>query len=145
MTDIAIRYLHFLGIIVFASMLVAEHILVKAQLSREQIRRVASFDAVYGLSALVVLFAGLALWFWVGKPADFYSKNPVFMIKITAFVLMGILSVVPTVFFLKRRKSSDDWIMVPRHIIWFIRLELLLLVVIPLLAVLMASGFGLAH
>ncbi len=143
MLDLAVRYLHFLGIIVFASMLVVEHVLVKAQLSRDEIRRVAVFDAIYGISALVVLLAGLSLWFWVGKPAEFYSKNPLFMIKLTAFVLMGLCSIVPTLFFLKQRNSSEPFVLIPKRIVWFIRFELIFLVVIPLLAVLMASGYGL--
>lgn len=142
MTELLIRYAHFLAIIVFASLLVAEHILVKAELSATEIRRVALFDAIYGISALAVLLAGLALWLWVGKPAQFYTQNPVFHAKLTAFVVMALFSILPTIFFIRNRNATGT-VLVPKRIINCIRVELLMLVLIPLLAVFMAQGYGL--
>lgn len=142
MTDLLIRYLHFLGIIVFASMLVAEHILVKDRLSAASLKKVARIDAVYGVSALVVFGAGLALWLWVGKPAAFYSSNPLFHVKVTAFVLMALLSIRPTLFYLKHRHTDAESVAIPRSLVHLLRAQALLLVLIPLLAVLMARGVG---
>ncbi len=143
MTEILIRYVHFLGIIVFASLLVTEHVLVKDKLSREDLKRILIIDAAYGISALVVLAAGLALWLWVGKAAAFYSANPVFHAKLGLFVLTGLLSIHPTRFYLKHRKSQESFIQVPKSVVHCIRLETLFLVLIPLLAVFMARGYGL--
>jgi len=143
MAEILVRYAHFLGIIVFASLLVAEHILVKDRLSVQDLKRVLIIDAAYGTSALVVLITGLALWFWLGKPAEFYSGNPVFHAKFGAFILIGIVSIYPTCFYLKSRKMTDDFVQVPRAVVNAIRLETLLLALIPLLAVFMAKGYGL--
>lgn len=143
MAEVIARYCHFLGIIILASSLVAEHLLLKRSLPKAELKRIAIVDAVYGLAALAVLGAGLSLWLLVGKPADFYSHNPVFHAKVGAFVLMGLISLYPTVFFVKQRRNPAAAIEVPPSIIMAIRLELLLLLVIPLLAVLMAHGFGL--
>jgi putative membrane protein len=64
---------------------------------------------------------------------------------LTLFVLIGILSIYPTVFFLKNRKGDPlEEVAVPKGIFWALRLELLLLVIIPILAGLMAKGIGYA-
>ncbi|MEQ9210339.1 MAG: DUF2214 family protein [Pseudomonadales bacterium] len=143
MTEILVRYAHFLGIIVFASLLVAEHILVKGKLSDQDLKRVLIIDAAYGVSALFVLIAGLTLWLWVGKPAEFYNANPVFHAKFGIFILMAIISIYPTCFYLKNRKMTGGFLEVPKAVVNAIRLESLLLVLIPLLAVFMAKGYGL--
>ncbi|MEZ5541045.1 MAG: DUF2214 family protein [Pseudomonadota bacterium] len=142
MTEVIIRTVHFLGIMVLASMLVGEHLLLKPRLGAEDIRRLAVIDAIYGLSALVVLGAGLSLWLWTGKPAAYYSGNPVFHAKLGAFVLLGLLSIYPTVFLLRQRKSPAAIIAVPARLIHIVRAELLVLLLLPVLAVLMAHGYG---
>ncbi|GAB6260307.1 DUF2214 family protein [Photobacterium sp. CCB-ST2H9] len=143
MLEIVIRYCHFLGIFVLFAVLVAEHLLIKRRMTAEEMHRLARLDALYGVSAVVVLLAGLGLWFLVGKPASFYSANPVFHAKLTLFVIVAGLSVFPTVFFLKHRRTTRESVPVPPIILIAIRLEILLLLVIPFLAVLMARGVGL--
>ncbi|WP_440903196.1 DUF2214 family protein [Catenovulum sp. SX2] len=144
MDEILVRYMHFIGIIFLASGLVASHILAGWQLNQQQFKSLRIADGVYGLGAVLVLIAGVLLIASVGKPAEFYSKNPVFHVKMTLFVIMGILSIFPTKYFLQNRKFAGDSIQVPKKIIKIIRAELTLLLVIPLLAALMARGVGLA-
>lgn len=145
-TEIILRYLHFISIFAIVGSLVSEHLLLKNTLSRRELDRLSKIDAVYGLAALVLLGVGMTLWLGgIGKPTDFYSKNPIFHVKLTLFVLIGILSIYPTVFFLKNRKGDpEEEIAVPKGIFWSLRLELLLLFVIPILAGLMAKGIGFA-
>lgn len=145
-TEIILRYLHFISIFAIVCSLVSEHLLLKNSLSRRELDRLSKIDAVYGLAALVLLGVGMTLWLGgIGKPTDFYSKNPIFHVKLTLFVLIGILSIYPTVFFLKNRKGDpEEEIAVPKGIFWSLRLELLLLFVIPILAGLMAKGIGFA-
>ncbi|WP_340676605.1 DUF2214 family protein [Paraglaciecola sp.] len=143
MLDILVRYTHFLGIIFLSSALFAEHLLLAREMSKQQLKKLVVIDAIFGASALVVLIAGILLWFYVGKPAEFYSKNGLFHLKVTLFVVMALLSIFPTVFILRQRKSQQDVILVPAYIINIVRTELLLLVLIPLLAVFMAQGYGL--
>jgi putative membrane protein len=143
MDYLLIKYLHILGILVLFATLVLQHTLLKPEMRADDLQRLAKIDRLYGISALVVLIAGLLLWFMVGKDASFYTKNPIFHIKVTLFVVVGILSIFPTLFFAKQAKSSAASITVPTKIVIFIRIELLLLLVIPLLAVLMTNGVGL--
>lgn len=145
MEDILIRYLHFIAILTLASVLVVEHLLLKAEMSAVEIKRIAIIDMIYGISAGVILITGLLLWLWVGKPTEFYSQNPIFHIKLTLFLTIGLLSIYPTVFFLKNRRTNTEVLAIPKAIIMIIRVELLLLLLIPLLAVLMAQGIGLSQ
>ena len=99
-TELLLRYLHFICIFAIVGALVAEHLLLKPVLSRQEIARLARIDAVYGLAAIALVAVGLTLWLGgYGKPAEFYSTNPVFHTKLTLFVGIGLLSVYPTVFF----------------------------------------------
>lgn len=143
MDEIIVRYIHFLGIIGLSAALIGEHLLIAPTVSAERMRKLAMVDAIYGISAILVLTAGLLLWFWVGKPAEFYSKNWVFHLKVTLFVVIALLSIYPTVFFLKHRKTHADLVTIPKKLIVVLRFEILLLLVIPLLAVLMSRGVGL--
>ena len=125
-------------------MLISEHLLLRKSLTRGEISRLARIDAIYGIAALTLLAAGITLWLGgFGKPAIFYSKNWIFHFKITLFLVIGLLSIYPTVFFLKNRKGDPaERITVPESVIWMLRAELLLLALIPLLAGLMAKGIG---
>ncbi|MBL7856331.1 MAG: DUF2214 family protein [Cyclobacteriaceae bacterium] len=143
-TEIILRYVHFISIFTIVGTLASEHILLKNKMTREEIGRLAKLDAVYGIAALLLLGAGLTLWLGgIGKPTDFYSKNWVFHLKLTIFIFIGLLSIYPTVFFIKNRKGKrDEIITMPNIIFWMLRMELLLLVIIPLLAGLMAKSVG---
>lgn len=144
MQEVLVRYAHFLGIIVLSMALVSEHILLSVDSSVKKFKRLAIVDAVFGLSASIVLAAGLLLWFVVGKPSAFYSHNWIFHTKLTLFGVIAILSIYPTIFFLRNRNKSVDEVVVPKSIIMVIRTELTLLLLIPLCAVFMAHGYGLS-
>lgn len=143
-TELLLRYLHFISIFAIVGSLVAEHMLLQKQLTRNAIAKIARIDSVYGLAAITLVSVGLTLWLGeFGKPAAFYSKNWIFHTKLTLFVLIGLLSVYPTIFFLKNRKGNpDELVTIPKSLVMMVRLELLLLFIIPLLAGLMSRGVG---
>ena len=145
MDELFVRYLHFVGFILLAAMLMAENLLLAKSLDNRTVKKLAVIDGVYGLSAVITLAAGLTLWLGVGKPAEFYNSNPLFHIKVTLFVVVALLSVYPTIFLLKHRKTTASELAVPATVILVKRLEVVILLVIPLLAVLMARGVGLGE
>jgi len=141
--EIILRYIHFISIFAIVGTLVSEHLLLKKEMTRVEIKRVSKIDAIYGLAALTLLGVGLTLWFsGVGKPAIYYSKNWIFHLKISLFLTIGLLSIYPTVFFIKNRGDQNESVTVPMLIFWMLRVELLLLFIIPLLAGLMSRGVG---
>ena len=139
-----LRLLHFVAIFCFAGALVVENMAIKPQISGEDARNLAKVDAVCGISALLIFSIGLTLWLWVGKPAEFYSGNPIFHAKLGLFLLMVLCAIVPAAFFLKHRKSYEEIIAVPSYLRLLLKFELVLLLIIPVLALLMARGIGLS-
>ena len=145
MDEIITRYFHFLGFIALVSALTAEHLLIARTISYDTFKKLLILDRIYGITAMITLAAGLILWFGVGKPQTFYSGNFLFHIKVTLFVLVGLLSIIPTKFILQNNKIKQGMtIDIPKSIIMVIRLQLVILLIIPLLAVLMAKGVGLS-
>ena len=143
-TEIFVRYFHFISMFALVSTVVAEHLLLKKEMTRAEISRISRIDAVYGLAAILVVAAGLTLWFsGIGKPSVYYSKNWIFHLKVTMVVLVGLLSIYPTVFFIKNRKGNPaEIVAIPALIFTLIRIELLLLLITPMFAALMARGVG---
>jgi len=139
-----VRLLHFAAIFAFAGALVIENMAIKPQITGEDARNLAKVDAVCGISAICVLVFGLTLWLWVGKPSEFYSSNPIFHAKIGLFTLMVLCAIVPTVFFNKHRKSEAEVIEVPQVLRLLLKFQIVLLVIIPVLALLMARGIGIS-
>lgn len=143
--ELLLRYLHFISIFAIVGTLVSEHMLIKPQMTRAEISKVSRIDAVYGLAALSLLIVGLTLWLGgFGKPSEWYTKNWIFHTKLTCFIFIGLLSIYPTRFFIKNRKgNANDVVEIPKKLIMMIRLQLMLLLIIPMLAGLMSRGIGL--
>ena len=143
-TELFLRYIHFVSIFTIVGTLVSEHMLLKKELTRAEIGKLARIDAVYGIAAVVLVTAGLTLWLGsFGKPSIYYTKNWIFHTKLTCFILVGLLSIYPTVFFIKNRKGNQsESVAIPKAVFWMLRLELTLLFIIPLLAGLMSRGVG---
>jgi len=141
-------YLHYLSIFILFALLVLEHRLFKLPLDLDRARSLIRIDIAYGLAAGLVLATGAARVLWYGKGLDYYLHNSVFHAKLGLFLVIALLSAVPTFVFLNWRntlKAGQLPDVSPRRaklVIMVIRLELLLLLILPLLAALMARGFG---
>ncbi len=142
MLELLIRYFHLFFFALIGAILLCEYVLVSRTMSLKNIQRVAILDALYGISSLGIFILGLILWFGTGKPSSFFSTNMFFHVKLTLFFVLGILSIYPTIFFVKSRKKDDDIIEVPKLVLTIIKIELFIFVLIPLFAVLMVSGYG---
>ena len=138
------RYLHFLAIFSLVGALIIKNMAIKPVLKDEDARNLAKVNAVYSLSAVLAFVFGLVLWLWVGKPAEFYALNPLFLLKLGLFAFIALLSVFPSLFFVRNYRVRNREIPVPRSIQMLIRIELVLLVFISITASLMARGIGLS-
>ena len=138
------RYLHFLAIFSLVGALIIKNMAIKPVLKDEDARNLAKVNAVYSLSAVLAFVFGLVLWLWVGKPAEFYTLNPLFLVKLGLFAFIALLSVFPSLFFVRNYRTRNREIPVPRSIQMLIRIELVLLVFISITASLMARGIGLS-
>ncbi len=148
LADLLLAALHHLLVFGLAAMLVAEAVLLRGPLDNAGIARLARIDGGYGACAGLLLVVGLCrLWFGA-KGLDFYLHNPWFHAKLGAFVLTGLLSILPTLRFLRWRKAVQanagfrpDAAELAR-IRSVLRLQLLLLAAIFVLAAAMARYGG---
>ncbi|WP_369960041.1 DUF2214 family protein [Pseudomonas benzenivorans] len=141
-------YLHYLAIFALFALLTLEHRLLRLPLDLDRARSLVRIDAAYGISAVLVLVTGGIRALWFAKGLDYYLHNALFHAKLGLFVLVGLLSIVPTVHLLRWRAPLKAGQLPPldagqaRRLTLIIRLELLLVLLLPLLAVLMARGYG---
>lgn len=140
MTEIIFRYIHFIGIMGVSSTLVMQHLIFASEVSKKEIKKIAFLDVIYWISIVLTLLAGLMLLFGVGKDVSFYLSNKDFHIKLTLFLVVVLLGVYPTLFFQKKKKSTEVLIKMPKVIIMLIRMQLLLVFIIPFFGVLIARG-----
>ena len=146
--DFLLASAHHILVFAIVASLAAELVLVRAPLGKPALRRLGQFDAVYGGSAgLIVVIGVLRLLFGL-KGWEFYVASHAFWTKMALFVVVGLLSVMPTMRFLRWRKAADAEpnFTVPAAEISAVRrvlhIEALLLVLIPVVAAAMARGMG---
>ncbi len=138
------RYLHFISIFLVVGSMFFEAFFLRDAHKRKEINFLTKVDGLYGLGAIGVVAFGLWMWLGgIGKPIDFYTYNWVFHLKVATFIIIGVLSIFPTVFFNKHKTGdAEEEVKIPRHIRIIVFIEVGLLFTIPLMAVLMARGIG---
>ncbi|CAJ0809435.1 hypothetical protein LMG19087_00463 [Ralstonia wenshanensis] len=146
--DALLAYLHYISIFTLIVFLTAEAVVLRPDMTPETCKRLARYDAVFGFAALAVLITGLLRVFYGAKGYAFYVHNPVFHVKIGLFILIGLMSIIPTVTILrwkKQGKTLPNFVPTPAEIAktrrW-VMIESHLIIFIPLAAVLMARGIG---
>jgi putative membrane protein len=138
---------HAAAFIVFGTLMV-ELVLIKGELTLSSARSVLRMDAAYGISAVVLLIVGFIRVFHTEKGAEYYFSSAPFIAKITLFVAVALLSIYPTVQFLRWRQDLRQQRLPAfeqprrRTVRMIIHLELTLLLLIMLCAALMARGVG---
>jgi putative membrane protein len=147
MADALVAYLHYAAMVLIAVLLVAEQRLCRPGLAAEHVRRLARIDLFYLLAAILAIATGVVRLVWLGKGPSFYLYNPVFYIKLALFAAVGLLSLPPTLQFLRWRRAlraggpaPENWQVARASL--YIKAELALFALIPLMAVLMARGIG---
>ena len=117
--------------------------------SHAEARRIQLCDLWCGIFAGVVLIVGFLRVYLFEKGQAFYTGNPFFYARLALFRLVGLLSIYPTIRFLKWRAqtSNGQAPSVSEQGYWRIRLvliaELVLLLSVVLCASLMERGIGL--
>jgi putative membrane protein len=141
-------FLHHLSAFLLFAALMLELVLLRGTLTVESARKVVLADMIYGISAGALLVVGLGRVFHFEKGASYYFHNWAFHTKLTLFVLVGLLSIVPTREFLRWRlalRAGEVPTVTPeklKSVRSMIHYELVGVVLILLMAALMAKGIG---
>jgi putative membrane protein len=141
-------FLHFLGAFALVAALTVELISIREELNIRNSFRILVADLVYGMSAGVVLIAGLLRVFYFEKGASYYFGSIPFLLKASLFLLVAAASLYPTFEFLSWHKPlrqgrmpllTDRKRQVIRSIIHW---EFAGILAIVLCAALMTKGIG---
>lgn len=148
MADALLAYFHFSAIFALFAFLSVEAVILRYPVDGAGARMLARVDLFYFAAAILALVSGLLRVFMGAKGADFYMGNPVFHAKVGLFVLIGALSVSPTLQFMRWRRAlaaspsftpPDDERRRARRMVM---IEIHLAALLPLFAVLMSRGIG---
>ena len=142
-------FLHHLFAFTLTACLVYEFVAFRKDMTLEEAQRIQRVDLAYGISAGLLLVVGLLRVFFFEKGVNFYIHSPFFWVKMGAFLIVGLLSIDPTIRYIRWNKTlsqnkapeiSHDEFKRTRLLLW---LELAGIVVILLAAPMMARGVGL--
>ena len=139
-------FLHHLAAFTVVAAIALEFVLLRGELTLGAARRLQVADMVLGVAATVLLLVGLARVFWFEKGATYYFHNHAFLTKFALFIIVALLSIVPTIEFLSWRKAVSAG-QVPtvaadklRRVRMIVHIELAAIVLILLFAAMMAKG-----
>jgi putative membrane protein len=148
MTSAIMAFLHHLFAFTLVACVVYEFIAFRKGLTIEEARRIQRADLLYGISAGLLLIVGFLRVIYFEKGWAFYSQSPFFWLKMNTFLITGLLSIDPTIRFLRWNKTvkenhapeiSAGEFKRTRVILW---LEVIGLAIIMLSAAFMARGIG---
>ena len=105
MSPLLFAIAHHLLVFSLAGVIAAELGLVRRGMTAADVRRVATVDAAYGLLAVLILVVGFSRAIWGAKGWTYYAENPWFHAKMASFLAVGLLSIPPTVRFIRWRRA----------------------------------------
>jgi putative membrane protein len=141
--DLSLAIGHHLLIFALFGVLAAELVLIRPKLDAETISRTSQIDLWYGILAGAIVIVGFTRAIFAAKGWAYYEHNAFFWAKIGTFVLIAVLSVPPTLRYIRWQRSgtvpTDIEIAAVRRFLWG---EVALFAFLPVFAAAMARGFG---
>src|SRR5215813_7605788 len=98
-------FFHHLCAFTLVAAVAIEFTLIKQELTLASARRLQVADIVLGMAAGALLVIGLLRVFFFEKGADYYWHSHAFQAKFGLFIIIGLLSIVPTMEFLSWRDA----------------------------------------
>jgi putative membrane protein len=142
-------WLHLLAAGTAAGLLLAEYWLCRRMPDRSQVRLLAIVDLGYFLALIASLATGLARLLYFGQDPQYYLANRLFWLKIAIFVGIGLLAALQNARYQRwsrEARTAPAFAPLGREVDQVragIALGLALWLVLPLVAVLVARGYGL--
>jgi putative membrane protein len=147
LVDALLAWLHFLCIFTLVGALAAELVLYRREMRLTRLSQLQRIDAFYGISAGLVVLSGVLRVTLGLKGAAFYMHNPVFWTKMGFFLVVALLSIPPTIHYLRLKGTADasGTVTVPaqayRNMWTLLVAESLVLACIPFFATMLTHGY----
>ena len=104
MLDLILAILHHIAVFGLVATLAMEGVMLRA--AAVDVGRLVKLDARFGMTAMLVLVIGVSRVIWGGKGWVFYEENPFFWGKMACFAAIGLVSILPTLLFIRWRKAA---------------------------------------
>jgi putative membrane protein len=146
--DLVLAIVHHLLVFTLIGVLAFEIGTVRLTITHDEILRVGRIDNWYGILAGVIVVVGFVRAIFAAKGWAYYQVNLFFWAKIATFLVIGLLSIPPTVAIIRWRKAlkSDAAFAPPANAITRVRgylwAEAALFLLLPVFAAAMARGYG---
>ncbi|MGZ3376200.1 MAG: DUF2214 family protein [Phenylobacterium sp.] len=143
MLDLTLAIAHHFLVFSLFGVLFGELVLVRSGVTVKTVGRVGRIDLMYGVLAGLIIGVGFCRAIFAAKGWAYYSHNLFFHLKVGTFVVIGLLSIPPTVAYIRWRRSgaapTDAQVAGVRRWLWA---EMALFALLPAFAAAMARGFG---
>jgi putative membrane protein len=106
MTDVLLAIAHHFVVFSLVGILAAELALCRPGVSGAALARLAKVDGSYGIVASLIIVVGICRVIFGMKGAQYYLHNPWFWGKMSAIVIVALLSIFPTIAILRWRKAA---------------------------------------
>jgi len=149
MQDLILAIVHHLAVFTLIGIFAAEFALIRPGLAGKRLGQLGKLDLAYGAVSGVVIVVGILRVILGNAGWEFYAGNWAFWAKMAAFLVVGLLSVPPTIQILRWSKSlradaaftpPDAEIRATRR---FVHAEALFLLFIPIFAAMIPRIYGL--
>jgi putative membrane protein len=141
--DLVLAILHHLFVFTLFAVLFVEFVSVRRGMDAAAVTRIQVIDNWYGVLAALIVIVGFSRAIFAAKGWEYYEHNAFFWAKIGTFVVIGLLSIPPTLAFLKWRREStsptDAAVAKVRPYLWT---QVALFPLLLAFAAAMARGYG---
>lgn len=146
--DAALSWLHFVLAFILVGSIVAEAFALRLPVDGRVARLLLRIDLFYGVSAFLIILAGISRVVWGAKGWTYYQAEPFFWAKMATFAAIGLLSIGPTRAFMRwaKQAKTDADFAIPeaeaKRVRGVVVVETALVALLLLFAALMARGVG---
>lgn len=105
MIESLVRTIHMIGALGVGLSILLLILACRQPISREDLAGLKRVYLALFVAGIITATAGVTLWLWVGKPAAFYSGNPVFHVKVSLFALTALMLAWPAWYIFRLAKS----------------------------------------
>jgi putative membrane protein len=148
MHDAGLAWLHFVFAFLLIGAIVAELFILRLPVDGRVARLLLRVDMFVGISAVLLILAGVSRVIWGAKGWVYYQAQPFFWAKMAMFAAIGLISIIPTRAFIRWVKAiAADANFTPpeaevKRARRMVMIEAHLVTLLLLFASLMARGIG---